>query len=268
MVMIEKLTSTQNPRIKNLVLLQRSRERRLQSRIIIEGYREISLAIAAGFTIKELYVCRQFDTENHLDSIWQNVGQRNIFEISSEVFEKLAYREASDGLIAVAEPKFLKLEEIKLSEYPLILVLEAVEKPGNLGAILRTADAAQVDAVIICDPMSDLYNPNTIRSSIGCVFTNQVVACGNSEAIAWLQKKSITSYAAALTATDYYHETDLSGPVALVVGTEATGLSSNWLDAADHQIKIPMLGRIDSLNVSVSAAVLVFEARRQRGFKY
>ena len=264
--MFEKITSPQNLRIKNLVALQRSRERRLLNRIIIEGYREISLAIDAGFPVRELYSCRSLDTGNHLAALQQHIEQQNIFEISLEVFEKLAYREASDGLIAVAEPRFLRLQDVKLSDCPLVIVLEAVEKPGNLGAVLRTADAAHVDAVIVCDPLSDLYNPNTIRSSIGCIFTNQVVACSSSEAIAWLRGKNIPTYAATLTATNYYYETNLSGPTALIMGTEATGLSRIWLNGADHHIKIPMLGRIDSLNVSISAAVLVFEAMRQRGF--
>lgn len=264
--MFEKITSPQNPRIKSLIALQRSRERRLLNRIIIEGYREISLAIGAGFPVSELYFCRSLDTGNHLIMLLQHVEQRNIFEISPNVFEKLAYREASDGFIAVAEPRFLKLQDVKLSQCPLVIVLEAIEKPGNLGAVLRTADAAQVDVVIVCDPLTDLYNPNVIRSSIGCIFTNQVVACSSSEAIAWLREKNIPTYAAALTAIDYYHETNLSGPSALIMGTEATGLSGIWLNEADHQIKIPMLGSIDSLNVSISAAILVFEARRQRGF--
>lgn len=265
--MLEKITSTQNPRIKNLIALQRSRERRLLNRIIIEGYREISLALAAGFPVKELYSFRALDTENRLSLLLEHLEKNHIFEISGEVFEKLAYREASDGLIAVAEPRILKLNDIQLSANPLIIVLEAVEKPGNLGAVLRTADAANVDAVIVCDPLSDIYNPNTIRSSIGCIFTKQVVACTSSEAIEWLREKRIPTYAAALTATDYYQETDLSGTAALVMGTEATGLSRLWLNKADHQIKIPMLGRIDSLNVSTSAAILVFEAMRQRGFR-
>lgn len=265
--MFEKITSPQNPRIKNLLALQRSRERRLLNRIIIEGYREISLAIVAGFPVRELYSCRPLDAENHLIILQQYVELRNIFEISPNVFEKLAYREASDGLIAVAEPRFLKLQDVKLSQCPLVIVLEAIEKPGNLGAVLRTADAAQVDAVIVCDPLSDLYNPNAIRSSIGCIFTNQVVACSSSEAMQWLREKNIPTYAAVLTAKDYYHETNFSGPAALIMGTEATGLSKIWLSGADHQIKIPMMGSIDSLNVSISAAVLVFEAMRQRGFR-
>jgi len=263
--MFEKITSPQNPRIKNLISLQRSRERRLLNRIIIEGYREISLAMVAGFPVRELFSCRSLDTGNHLAALQQNLEQRNIFEISLEVFEKLAYREASDGLIAVAEPRFLKLQDVKLSNCPLVIVLEAVEKPGNFGAVLRTADAARVDAVIVCDPLSDLYNPNAIRASIGCIFTNQVVACSSSEVIAWFREKNIPTYAAVLTATDYYYETNLSGPAALIMGNEATGLSRIWLSGADHHIKIPMLGCIDSLNVSISAAVLVFEALRQRG---
>ena len=264
--MFEKITSPQNARIKNLIALQRSRERRQMNRILIEGYREISLAIGAGFPIKELYSCRPLDTGNFLTVLEKQVDHRNIFEISLEVFERLAYREGSDGLIAVAEPRLLKLHDVKLSDCPLIIVLEAVEKPGNLGAVLRTADAAQVDAVVVCDPLSDLYNPNTIRSSIGCIFTNQVVSCSSADAIAWLREKNIPTYAAVLTATDFYHETNLSGPAALIMGTEATGLSSTWLSGADHHIKIPMLGSIDSLNVSISAAVLVFEAMRQRKF--
>lgn len=266
-LMFEKITSAQNPRIKNLLALQRSRERRLLNRIIIEGYREISLALAAGFPIKEIYTCRQLDTENRIDELTEYILKSLVFEISTEVFKKLAYREASDGFIAVAEPKMLKLNDIILSSNPLIIVLEAVEKPGNLGAVLRTADASNVDAVIVCDPLSDLYNPNTIRSSIGCVFTKQVVSCTSSEAIAWLRQKSIPTYAAALTASKFYHETDLSRATALIMGAEATGLSRLWLSKADYQIKIPMLGGIDSLNVSTAAAILVFEAKRQRGFK-
>jgi RNA methyltransferase, TrmH family len=267
MNMLEKITSVQNPRIKNLISLQRSRERRLLNRIIIEGYREISLALAAGFPIKELYTCRSLDSDNRLSQLLEQLEKSQVFEISVEVFEKLAYREASDGLIALAEPIMLKLNDLKLNSKPLIVVLESVEKPGNLGAVLRTADAANVDAVIVCDPLTDIYNPNTIRSSIGCIFTKQVVVCTSSEAIDWLRDKGIPTYAAALTATDFYHETDLIGPVALVMGTEATGLSRLWLNKADYKIKIPMLGRIDSLNVATSAAILVFEAMRQRGFK-
>ena len=264
--MFEKITSPQNPRIKNLISLQRSRERRLLNRIIIEGYREISLAMVAGFPVRELFSCRSLDTGNHLAALQQNLEQRNIFEISLEVFEKLAYREASDGLIAVAEPRFLKLQDVKLSNCPLVIVLEAVEKPGNFGAVLRTADAARVDAVIVCDPLSDLYNPNAIRASIGCIFTLPVVACTTEHTIMWLRSNKIKMFATALTATHLYHESHFRQPAAIIMGSEASGLSQKWLDEADHLIKIPMRGKIDSMNVSASAAVVIFEAQRQRNF--
>jgi TrmH family RNA methyltransferase len=188
------------------------------------------------------------------------------YTVSKEVFDKMAYRENSDGCLAVAEIKNSVLSEIKLSDSPFIIVLEGIEKPGNLGAILRTADAAQVDAVIICDPKTDIYNPNVIRSSVGCVFTNQVVACTSEEALEYLTKNGISSYAAALTASDYYQKTDMAKSCAIVMGTEADGLSEFWLEKSDKQIKIAMRGKIDSLNVSTSCAVLVFEAMRQRGF--
>ncbi|MND45599.1 23S rRNA (guanosine-2'-O-)-methyltransferase RlmB [compost metagenome] len=194
------------------------------------------------------------------------MSQRDIFYISKDVFDKIAYREGSDGLIIVAEPKYLTLETLALSPNPFLIILEAVEKPGNLGAILRTADASQADAVIVCDPRTDIYNPNAIRSSVGCVFTTQIVASTNEEVLAWLRSKGITSYAAALTATEFYHETDMAKPCAIVMGTEATGLTDHWLSGANKQIKIPMRGKIDSLNVSTSTAILAFEAMRQRGF--
>ena len=148
-----------------------------------------------------------------------------------------------------------------------MLVLESVEKPGNLGAILRTADAANLDAVIICDPQTDIYNPNAIRSSIGCIFTMPVVTSTTEQTIRWLRSNSVMIFATALTAAHYYHETDFRKPSAIIMGSEASGLSDQWLDEADHLIKIPMNGKIDSMNVSASAAVVVFEALRQRGFK-
>jgi TrmH family RNA methyltransferase len=192
---------------------------------------------------------------------------KETFEVSVPVFEKMAYRDNTDGLIALVEPHHRRLTDLKLPAKPLVLVLEAVEKPGNLGAILRTADAARVDAVIICDPQTDLFNPNTIRSSIGCLFSNQVVVSSTTEVQAWLRLRNIRSYAAALTASHFYHQTDFTHPTALVLGTEATGLSKAWLQGADQQIKVPMQGKIDSLNVSATAAILVYEARRQRNFE-
>src|SRR5258706_6486660 len=169
-------------------------------------------------------------------------------------------------MIAVAEQKPHLLSQIKLKKNPLILVLEAVEKPGNLGAILRTADAAGVDAVIICDPQTDFYNPNVIRSSVGCVFTNQLAAVSSDVAIAWLKKTQIITVCTSLQASRPYHQIDFTQPCAIVMGTEATGLSELWTKNSDANIIIPMQGKIDSMNVSNAAAVVVFEVLRQRGF--
>lgn len=259
--MAELITSPQNPRIKNIVKLQeKSSERRAQDLIVIEGKREIGLALAAGITIDTLFYCRELcgDT-GHPEAL-------QVFEISRDAFDKVAYRENSDGLLALARPKYLSLNDLQVSSNPFYIVLESVEKPGNLGAILRTADAAKADALMICDPRTDIYNPNAIRSSVGCVFTVPLIICTTEELQAWFREKRVTSYAAALTATSLYHETDLTKSCAIVMGTEATGLSHQWLNGADEQIKIPMRGMIDSMNVSAATAVLAFEAMRQRGF--
>jgi RNA methyltransferase, TrmH family len=263
--MTEKIRSAQNSKIKNIVKLQqKSSERKAQNIIVIEGLREINLAIKSGMKLKQLYFCSDIISIDDINVELESDTQ--IFEINKVVFEKLAYRGSTEGLIALAEPKFHDLNDLKLRENPLIIILESVEKPGNLGAILRTADAAIVDAVIICDPLTDIYNPNTIRSSVGCVFTSQVVAASSDETISWLKDKGIKSFAAALTATKNYHETDMTCPSAIVMGTEAVGLTNKWLKNTDKQIIIPMSGEIDSLNVSASTAILVFEAMRQRNF--
>lgn len=196
-----------------------------------------------------------------------SIPQEILFEVSESVFEKLAYRESSDGILALAKPRPHSLSDLVLPENPFIIVLEAVEKPGNLGAILRTADAAKADAVIICDPLTDLYNPNVIRSSVGCLFTVQVGISDNMEALSYLKQKNIETFAAELTSSKWYQDIDFTSPSAIVMGTEADGLTSFWLDNADQRIKIPMRGAIDSLNVSVSTAVITFEAMRQRGFR-
>jgi TrmH family RNA methyltransferase len=257
----EHITSLQNVKIKNIVKLQKASERKEQGKFIIEGLREIGIALASGIKLHSFFLCTEMRQD--FPSMPAEVVK---YTVSKEVFDKMAYRENSDGCLAVAEINNSLLREIKLSDSPFIIVLEGIEKPGNLGAILRTADAAQVDAVIICDPKTDIYNPNVIRSSVGCVFTNQVVACTSEEALEYLTKNGISSYAAALTASDYYQKTDMAKSCAIVMGTEADGLSKFWLEKADKQIKIAMRGKIDSLNVSTSCAVLVFEAMRQRGF--
>ncbi|HEX3007937.1 MAG TPA: TrmH family RNA methyltransferase, partial [Bacteroidales bacterium] len=247
--MFEKISSVQNPKVKNVLHLGKASERKEQNLFVAEGYREIHLAFEAGYEFNSLFYCPEISNNNEVrDLVKQLTSKTTIFEITVPIFEKIAYRENSDGLVALVVPRYLKLNELKLSSNPLIVVLEKVEKPGNLGAVLRTADAARVDAVLVCDPLTDIFNPNVIRSSIGCVFTNKVVCCTSAEAIAWLRKAGIKSYATALTATKWYHETSLTGPSAIVMGTEADGLSDFWLNESDMQVKIPMLGYIDSLN--------------------
>ena len=257
------ITSLQNQRIKDVVKLSNARERRRQNLFLIEGARELSLAVSAGdYGITNFFVCDELlSIETKL--LVQKWGVP-VEKVSAAVFRKMAYREESDGIIAVAKPKRLSFDEIHLSVNPFVIVLESVEKPGNLGAILRTADAARVDAVIVCDPQTDIYNPNAIRSSIGCVFTQPIVACTSEEALQWLKQAGVRIFAAELTASEWYHKADFTQPTAIVMGTEADGLTDFWLRNADCRIKIPMRGYIDSLNVSVSAAVITFEAMRQR----
>lgn len=264
--MAEIINSTSNPRIKNIIKLQSgSRERREQNLFVIEGFREISRAMQSGIRIKELYICHELDRQGRGDQLLDTGDRIQVFEVGNAAFARIAYREGSDGLIALAEPRNLKLDDLKLKENPLILILESVEKPGNLGAIMRTADAAGIDAVIVSDPLTDIYNPNAIRSGVGCIFTSQVVTCTTADAIEWLHKKNIKAFAAALTSVAVtYHQVDFRGPTAIVMGTEATGLSKEWLEKSDLQVIIPMKGIADSLNVSTSAAILVFEAVRQR----
>ncbi|MDR1552051.1 MAG: RNA methyltransferase [Prevotellaceae bacterium] len=255
------ITSLQNTKIKNAIALHsKSRERRLQNKFTIEGLREITLAIANGYEIETLFVCEDAAAKDITEA-----AQR--IEVSKEVFAKLALRENSDGLFAVANAKSLHLDEIHLSENPFIIVIESVEKPGNLGAILRTADAAKADAVIVCDNLCDIYNPNVIRSSIGCLFTQQVLTCTSQQCFEFLKSKKIAICAAELQASHFYHQNDMSQACAVVVGTEANGLSNFWINNADVRIKIPMRGAVDSLNVSVSTAIITFEAMRQRGFR-
>ena len=191
-------------------------------------------------------------------------GNTRVFEVSEAVYEKVAYRGGTEGVIAEVKVRNRKLEDLQLPENPLIVVLESVEKPGNLGAVLRSADAAKADAVLICDPLTDLFNPNLIRASIGAIFTVPCVACSSGEAISFLKQRGISILTAQLQDSSLYYDTDMRRGTAIVMGTESTGLSQQWRAAADAHIRIPMLGRLDSLNVSVSAAILLFEAVRQR----
>jgi RNA methyltransferase, TrmH family len=252
------ITSPSNNRIKALVKLQeKSSERKEKKLFVVEGQREITQALAAGYTCETLFVCPELVRTKQPETSCE------LIDVSKTVFSKIAYRENSDGLLGVFRQSTKTLDEIKLGKIPLVLILEAVEKPGNLGAILRTADAAGVDAVIVCDPKTDIFNPNVIRSSLGAVFTNQLVVTSNAEVMEWLIKMKIIPYAAALSGEKKHYEANFNAPAAIVMGTEAEGLSDFWLTKCE-QIKIPMHGKIDSLNVSASCAVIVFEALRQR----
>ncbi len=272
---MKTISSPQNTYIKELVQLKdKSRERRKTGTFLIEGKREISLALKGEYTLDTILFYPELFPVEDLKHLTEDVRlsavevQTNMIEISKEVYQKLAYRDTTEGVLAVAKSKSNRLDDLKLeTEHPLILVAEAPEKPGNIGAILRTADAANVDAVIIANPKTDLYNPNIIRSSVGCVFTNQIATGNTTEIIQFLKKQNIDIYCAALQASIEYYTQDFSRATAIVVGTEATGLSDEWLDNSTQNIIIPMQGEIDSMNVSVAAGILIFEAKRQRDFK-
>ncbi|MDR1527312.1 MAG: RNA methyltransferase [Dysgonamonadaceae bacterium] len=264
---METISSLQNNRIKNIQKLStKHRERKEQGLFVIEGARELSLAIAGGYVLDSVYVCPGLFAKSDYPEVLRTVPATMVYEVSEIVFQKVAYREGSDGILALAQPQSHLLSDLQLSDNPFIIVLEAIEKPGNLGAVLRTADAAQADAVVVCDLLTDIYNPNIIRSSVGCVFTVPVAIGTNEETLTFLQNRRIQTVAAELTATQGYQDTDFISPSAIVMGTEADGLTDFWLTHADKRIKIPMRGKIDSLNVSVSTAILTFEAMRQRGF--
>ena len=264
---MEIIQSAQNNRIKNVQkLFAKSKERREQNLFVIEGAREIHLALAGAYSLDTVFICPELFSKTDYPEIQSKIPPSVLFEVSLPVFQKIAYREHSDGVLALAKPKSHTLNDLRLPDNPFVIVLEAVEKPGNLGAILRTADAAKADAVIICDPLTDVYNPNVVRSSVGCVFTVPLAVSTQSDTFSFLKEKGIRIFAAELKASQEYQNTDFTQACALVMGTEADGLTGFWIDHADARIKIPMRGKIDSLNVSVSTAVLTFEAMRQRGF--
>ncbi|HWR94272.1 MAG TPA: RNA methyltransferase [Flavobacterium sp.] len=261
---MKQIISIQNPFIKSLVQLQeKAKVRKQTGTFLIEGKREIELAQKGNYIIETILFLPEIVSEKE---ILDFSSTNEIIEISKEVYQKLAYRDTTEGILAIAKTKSLLLSELKLSEKPLLLIAEAPEKPGNIGALLRTADAANLDAVIIANPKGDLYNPNIVRSSVGCLFTNQIAIGTTSEIIQFLKDNKINSYCATLQNSTPYHTQNYTKPTAIVVGTEATGLTQEWRDNATQNIIIPMQGAIDSMNVSVAAAILIFEAKRQRGF--
>ncbi|MBN2614236.1 MAG: RNA methyltransferase [Bacteroidales bacterium] len=262
----EKITSLQNPKVKNVLKLRKAGERAKQQRFSIEGINELTHALHSGYEIETLFFCPDIAPQEEIDSLAQKCT--SVYEVSREVFSKMAYREDSGGMVAISKQKDHGLANLKLRTNPLVIVLETVEKPGNLGAILRTADSASVDAVILCDASTDLYNPNVIRASIGCVFSTQVASCSGDEARQWLENNQIKSFATHIQTEKWYHEYDYRAASAIIMGTESTGLSEKWIRFAHEGIKIPMLGVNDSLNVSIATAVVVYEAMRQRNFYF
>ncbi|WP_108807849.1 TrmH family RNA methyltransferase [Aquimarina spinulae] len=267
--MQNQIKSLQNDKIKFLnQLKEKSRVRKREKHFIIEGKREITLAIQGRYTITQLYYCSSIISFKEISALLtSSQHQIELFEITLEIYQKLAYRTTTEGVLAVAISKDNDIKNFTLSsKNSLILVAESPEKPGNIGALLRTADAAQLDAVFIANPKTDIYNPNIIRSSVGCIFTNNIATGSSAAIIDFLKKHNINIYGAALQKSVDYHTQDYTRPTAIVVGTEATGLSDIFLESATQNIKIPMSGVIDSMNVSVAAGILIFEAKRQRGF--
>jgi RNA methyltransferase, TrmH family len=251
------ITSLQNPLIKQIVALRESKARRETGLTLIDGRREVERAIAAGIEIEKVLVCPKFLGK-------ESVNFKDAIEVSDKIFEKIAYGQRVDGVIAIAHVTYKKLTDLKLSTKPLIVVIESVEKPGNLGAILRTCDGAGVEALLICDPKTDLYNPNVIRASIGAIFTVPTAVGSKEEILAFIRKKNIKTLGTFPEAKDIYTRVSLKGPLAIVLGTEDEGLSPFWQKNCDVKVKIPMNGKADSLNVSVSAAIVIYEALRQR----
>lgn len=255
------IQSTQNPRIKNLLKLQeKSRERKKQGLFVVEGIQENEMAISAGFVPEEFFICDELFSEAY------KIPNSKQFFVSPSLFEKIVYRGTTGGIIGVYKTKFNELSDVRLPENALVVVLEAVEKPGNLGAVLRTCDGAGVDLLVVCDPLVDFYNPNVIRSSVGTVFTNQFISAEKSVLVNWLKNNNVQIVSTFLRdETKNLYDINLNRSSAIILGTEAFGLSEFWAEESDHLIKIPMKGKVDSLNVSNAAAICIYEALRQKG---
>lgn len=265
--MPKQINSPANPLIKQVVALNTAAERKETGLFLVEGLRETALALKAGYHAEYLFYCPQFTQTSHMECIapQATLQQVNMAEVSEAVFDKIAYRKQAPNVVAICRTRPLPPDDLQLSANPLLVVVETVEKPGNLGAILRTADAAGIDALLLCDPQTDIFNPNVIRSSLGAVFTCPVAVCNNLNALAYLNSHHLHLFSAALTPQAIpYHSANFTAPCAIAFGSEAFGLSGFWLQHANEQVIIPMWGQVNSLNVSVSAGILMYEAQRQR----
>jgi TrmH family RNA methyltransferase len=270
------ITSPQNSRVKDAAKLRDARARRKQQRMIIDGARELLRAIEAGIELAELFVCDELchsdDCRRVLQIVTEKGGHRHIelLQVSRSVFEKIAFGQRGEGVVGIAKTPSRRLTDLELPPNPIVAVVEGVEKPGNAGAVLRTADAAGISALLVAEGGTDLYNPNAIRASLGAIFTVPVCSATSPECLEWLLARGLTIYTAHVDANTNYTSADFTRPCAIVLGSEADGLSDHWNQpAAEHQrkiipIRLPMLGRVDSLNVSAAAAILFYEALRQR----
>ena len=263
---MERIESLQNQRLKDVVALQSKSSRRRDSGLfVVEGRREAERALAAGFAIRQLFFCEdiapQVEVQHLIDACPQS------FSLSRAAYSKIAYREGTEGVVAVFQTRNLILSDLTPRPDSLVIVLESVEKPGNLGAILRSADASGADAVIVCDPLTDIFNPNVVRASTGAIFSKPVVACTSQEAAAWLRQNGFQIVTAQLQDSEVYYDVDFKRATAIVFGTESTGLTDFWRKLSDAKIRIPMLGQMDSLNVATSVAILSYEAVRQKNIK-
>ncbi|WP_269538694.1 TrmH family RNA methyltransferase [Cerasicoccus fimbriatus] len=262
-----RIESRQNPRIKNLVKLRTTKERRSQGLCLIEGELELTRAIAAGVPLRELYLCpehwRDERAANELISQAES-QQAKVFELTRECFEKISLREGSDGLFGVAEFAEARLTSLKLPDEPLLVIVEGIEKPGNLGALIRTAEAAGANALIACNAVTDFFNPQVIRNSRGLVFSLPCLSVDSDALKTFLTEKSIRTAATTPAADATHWDADLRGPLAILAGAEHEGLSNEWLAKADIKLRIPMRGEADSLNVNTATAIVLFEALRQR----
>ncbi|MCC5021396.1 MAG: RNA methyltransferase [Candidatus Synoicihabitans palmerolidicus] len=265
----EIITSLQNPRVKQLVKLRDRRQRDAAGQFLVEGFRQIRRALDKGFASVELYFSPEWfpgDQGNEPGLIAEaEAAGAKVWQLNKTAFAKVAYRERPDGLLAVLPQWRHELDALALSPTPFLLVVEAIEKPGNLGTILRSADAAGVDGLIVCDPVTDLFNPNVVRASTGVLFSVPVVIAESGAVRAWLKDQGIRAVATTPAATELHTEADLTGPLAIVMGSEQYGLHDDWLREADGRVRIPMAGQADSLNVAMATIITLFEAVRQRG---
>ncbi len=261
------ITSVQNPQVKHLIKLRDRRTRETEGLALVEGGDEVALVLAAGRQPTAAWLCPELPRFNKQPGLRADLAARGvpITEVTATVFAKIAYQENPDGWLVVVPALHPTLGSLALPETPLVLVCEAIEKPGNLGAMLRTADAAGAHALIVCDAVTDVNNPNVVRASRGAVFSVPLAVATSEEAVTWLRTRGIRILAATPAATQTYTDVDLRGPVAIAVGTEDVGLSAGFLAQADLAVRIPMVGHVNSLNVSASAALLLYEAVRQRG---